>query len=401
MAPSTTSPKPIRPLGRILVWITEDWFVLSHFRPLLRALVDAGADVCVATRDAGRSAEIAALGVRLAHLPVDRAGLDPLREGATAARLAAIVRRERPDVVHLVGMKPIVVGGLALKLAPGCDPRLVLHMIGIGHLAISQAWPVRAVVRPVALRFIAHLLSRPRSWLFTEQEEDLAFLMAGGAAPGPRHTILGGAGVDPAHFAPLPAPGGAIPTVGYVGRMIHSKGVDTLVAACAALARRGVRVRADLYGATDPGNPEALSEATLQRLSTDPDAQVAWHGPIADVRRAWAAADIFVLAARTREGMPRAMLEAAACARPLIVTDVPGCRSFVRDGIEGLVVSPGDAVGLADAIERLAGDPGLRQRMGAAARERVLSGYTEGHVAQGILAGYRALSAIGVAKAAP
>jgi glycosyltransferase involved in cell wall biosynthesis len=401
MAPSPTSPTPAQPLGRVLVWITEDWFVLSHFRPLLRALVAGGADVCVATRDAGRRAEIEALGVRVAHFAVDRANIDPIRETVTAARFASLIRKERPDILHLIGMKPMVVGGLASKLAPGCDPALVLHVIGTGHVAVSQAFTVRKVVRPAALGVIAQLLSRPRSWVFTEQEDDLAFLINGGARPGQRFTILGGAGVDPEHFAPMPPPSGDVPTVGYVGRMIRVKGVDTLVAAFGLLGERGVRVRASLYGACDAGNPDALSEDALAALSADPASQITWHGPIRDVRQAWAGADMFVLATRGGEGMPRAMLEAAACARPLIVTDVPGCRTFVRNGVEGFVVAPGDASGLADAIERLAADPGMRQRMGLAARARVLSGYTERHVEEGILAGYRALSAIGPAKAAP
>lgn len=394
MAPQTTSATPAAPLGRVLVWITEDWFVLSHFRPLLRALVAGGADVCVATRDAGRRGEIEALGVRVAHFPVDRANLDPLRETVTAARLARLIRQERPDILHLIGMKPMVVGGLAMKLAAGCDPGLVLHVIGTGHVAVSQSFTVRRIVRPAALGVIAHLLSRPRSWVFTEQEDDLAFLAGGGARPGPRFTILGGAGVDPDHFAPLPPPDGAVATVGYVGRMIRVKGVDTLVAAFGLLGERGVPVRGDLYGACDAGNPDALREDDLRALSADPASKITWHGPIRDVREAWARADIFVLATRGGEGMPRAMLEAAACARPLIVTNVPGCRTFVRDGVEGLVVPPGDAVALAGAIERLARDPELRRRMGGAARQRVLGGYTERHVADAILAGYRGLAAI-------
>ena len=102
----------------------------------------------------------------------------------------------------------------------------------------------------------------------------------------------------------------------------------------------------------------------------------------------WRHADIFVLPARSREGMPRALLEAAACARPLVVTDVPGCRHFVRDGVEGFIVPPEDADALADALERLARDPELRLRMGEAARLRLLHGFTEAHVKQSLRAAY-------------
>ena len=116
-----------------------------------------------------------------------------------------------------------------------------------------------------------------------------------------------------------------------------------------------------------------------------------WLGHVADVQEVWRHADIFVLPARSREGMPRALLEAAACARPLVVTDVPGCRHFVRDGVEGFIVPPEDAEALADALERLARDPELRLRMGEAARLRLLHGFTEAHVKQSLRAAYASM----------
>ena len=116
-----------------------------------------------------------------------------------------------------------------------------------------------------------------------------------------------------------------------------------------------------------------------------------WLGPVEDVREVWRHADIFVLPARSREGMPRALLEAAASARPLVVTDVPGCRHFVRDGVEGFVVPPEDADALATALERLARDPDLRRRMGEAARLRLLHGFTEAHVKQSLRSAYASM----------
>ncbi len=118
---------------------------------------------------------------------------------------------------------------------------------------------------------------------------------------------------------------------------------------------------------------------------------VHWFGRVDDVRDVWRRADIFVLPARRREGMPRVLLEAAACARPLVVTDVPGCRHFVRDGVEGFVVPPEDAEALANALELLARDPDMRVRMGEAARLRLLQGYTEAQVRTCLLASYTSL----------
>jgi glycosyltransferase involved in cell wall biosynthesis len=386
-----------RPFRRVVLCITEDWFALSHFKPLMAALREVAGEVVLVARSSGREAEVAALGVRFIAFDYRRSALDPFEELRSAHALARIVRAERPDVLHLVAMKPIVAGALAQLAARAGVPHAVVHMTGLGFLAISQNVAVRAIVRPAVLRLIGRLLSRQPSWLLVENPEDLAFLEAGGArAPG-RTTILGGAGVDPVAFGALLPPRNAVPVVGYVGRMIRPKGVDVLIAAGRLLAARGVGVEIALYGARDTGNPEAVEVDTLEALRDGgrrDGAGVRWHGPVADPRTVWARADIFVLPARSREGMPRAMLEAAACGRPLIVTDVPGCRHFVRDGVEGLVVPPEDAPALAAAIARLAGDPALRQRMGLAARARLLDGYTEADVRAAVVAAYGSLAPV-------
>jgi glycosyltransferase involved in cell wall biosynthesis len=150
-----------------------------------------------------------------------------------------------------------------------------------------------------------------------------------------------------------------------------------------------VPIRLELYGDADSDNAEAVALAELSAWCTQCDAR--WFGHVADVREVWRHADVFVLPARSREGMPRALLEAAASARALVVTDVPGCRHFVRDGVEGFVVPPEDPDALAAALERLAHDAGLRRRMGEAARLRLLQGFTEAHVKQSLRAAYAAM----------
>jgi glycosyltransferase involved in cell wall biosynthesis len=145
----------------------------------------------------------------------------------------------------------------------------------------------------------------------------------------------------------------------------------------------------ELYGRSDEGNPDAVPAEAIAQWCAASGAR--WQGHVDDVRQVWKSADFYVLAARGGEGLPRALLEAAACARPLIVTDVPGCRHFVRHGLEGLLVKPDDVGGLADALARLAHDPELRQRMGAAARLRLLHGFTEAHVMQALRAAYVAM----------
>lgn len=373
--------------AKILIAITEDWFALSHFRPLIAKLRQLATEVVVVTNSSGRMAEIEALGARVIAFDFRRSSMHPLRETASALRLARILRTEKPDVVHLIAMKPVVLGGIAAGLAG--VPNTILHLTGLGFLAISPTMHAR-LARSMALAIMRRVMVRNGSWLIVENPEDLAFLEAGGIAPGRRVTTLGGAGIDPEAFAALPAPMTNPPVAAFVGRMIRPKGVDILMAAGDLLQARGVPLAIELHGRSDDGNPEAIPSAVLKSWSDG--ARTRWLGHTSDIGTVWRRAGIFVLPARSREGMPRAMLEAAASARALVVTDVPGCRHFVRDGIQGLIVPPGDAGALADALERLAGDPALQRRLGAAARTRVLESYTVAHVEAGLEQTYRALA---------
>jgi glycosyltransferase involved in cell wall biosynthesis len=370
--------------GKILICVTEDWFALSHFKPLIRALVAIAREVVVVTRSSGRVDEITALGARVTEFDFQRSSVNPAAEWATAGRLAALFRTEQPDAVHLIALKPIVLGGLAALRVN--VPRVGVHMTGLGLLAV-QTSPKAAVVRRIALTVVASLLRRPSTHLFVENRDDLATLRRRAADPGHRVTILGGAGVDPDYFTAQSPPANAIPIAAYVGRMIMTKGVDILLAAQLDVAAQGVPLAIELYGKIDDGNPEAILPDQI--AAWEKAGRARWFGHVTDVRTVWDHADIFVMAPRGGEGLPRALLEAAASGRPLVVTDVPGCREFVRDGVEGFVVPPQNHARLAAALATLAQDAPLRARMGAAARARLLEGFTEAHVMAAIQQAYR------------
>ena len=368
--------------------MTEDWFALSHFKPLIRALVAITREVVVVTRSSGRIDEIAALGARTIEFDFQRSSLNPLSQAVAVRNLARLLRAERPDAVHLIALKPIVLGGLAALRARVAH--VGVHMTGLGLLAV-QTSAKAAIVRRIALTVTGVLLRRPSTHLFVENRDDLAHLRRAAADPGARVTILGGAGVDPEHFVAQPRPGtyGVTdhPIAAYVGRMIMTKGVDIVMAAQGLLAARGVTLGFELYGKIDADNPEAITSEQI--AAWEREGRARWFGHIDDVREVWKRADICVMAPRGGEGLPRALLEAAASARPLVVTDVPGCREFVRNGIEGFVVPPDDPAVLADALQTLLLDKTLRDRMGAAARQRVLDGFTEDHVMAAVQQAYR------------
>jgi len=373
--------KPV--FAKIIVAITEDWFLLSHFRPLVAELRRLAKEVVVVTRASDRIAEVQSLGVRTIELNYNRSSMNPVREAATIRQFTRILRAEKPDVLHLIAMKPIVLGGLAGAVAG--VPHTVVHITGFGYLAVSPKLKSR-MAHASALAIARRVLHRADNWLIAENTDDAALL----ARPETRVTILGGAGIDPEQFPALAPPAAQLPVAAYVGRMIRSKGVDVLMSAAEILTSRGVPLAIELYGRSDDGNPEAVPTSVLTAWSSGPHRR--WLGHTSDVAAVWRRADIFVMPTRGGEGMPRALLEAAASRRPVIVTDVPGCRHFVRNGVEGLVVPPGDAQALANALERMALDAELRIKLGVAARHRVVNGYTEADIRAAVAQTYRSLA---------
>lgn len=369
---------------KICLCITEDWYLKSHYLPLLSALIALSRDVIVLTRVGKHGEELEAMGARVIDFDWNRTSMNPAGEVKTIMRLIKILRREKPDSLHLVAMKPITLGGLAFRVST--VSRVFVHLSGVGFLVVTDALKTN-IIKQMVMRQVSALLSRKDGWLFAQNPDDCTLLARFGARFGQRLTMVGGAGVDPEYFTVLPAPSHPIPRVAYVGRMLWPKGVHVLIEAQQILAKRGVALAVDLYGRIDEGNPQAISRAQLEQWNEM--AHITWHGQISDVRKAWSSADFAVVPSTEREGTPRSMLEAAACGRALIVTDVSGSRHFCSHNIEGLVVPPNDAAALAKAMEMLLVDEPRRTIMGKAARARVLEGYTAEHYQNAVIGAYR------------
>jgi glycosyltransferase involved in cell wall biosynthesis len=201
--------------------------------------------------------------------------------------------------------------------------------------------------------------------------------------------MIKGSGVDCNHFGPLPDPEATTVTVALVSRMLREKGVLDAVAAIRLLRGRGLPIELLLAGPTDPDNRGSLTAEALASLTTNQG--IEWLGAVADVRDVWRRAAIAVLPSTYGEGVPKALLEAAACARPMVASDVPGCREVVRPGDTGLLVPPRDIEGLAGAVAALARDPVRRKAMGCAARALVEREFAEEIVARETLAVYDAV----------
>jgi glycosyltransferase involved in cell wall biosynthesis len=228
------------------------------------------------------------------------------------------------------------------------------------------------------------LFNRATATVLVQNPDDRAAVAALGIAVG-KIARIPGSGVDVDRFAPVPEPVGPL-TVAYVGRLLEDKGLRALLDAHALLAKRGRPLRLLLAGEPDPANPASISPAALREWRTRPDVEFLGH--VADIRTVWAAAHIAVLPSR-REGLPLSLLEAAACGRPLVATDVPGCREIARADVDAILVPVDDAAALAAAIQRLADDPQLRARYGAAARRLAESEFSSDRIGREIVALYR------------
>ena len=348
---------------RVLYVVSEDWYFLSHRLPMARAARQAGFEVHVATNVTDGAAAIAAEGFVLHPVPFARGRLSPGAMVRTIVALRRVQRAVRPAITHHVSLQPAVLGLLA---ALGTPTACVNALTGLGYAFTSETARARAVlvfVKP-ALRW---LLDREGMTTLVQNQDDFAALTALGIAPR-RIAVIPGSGVDTARFQPLPEPPEP-PTVAFVGRLLEDKGIRTVVAAHRLLRAQGINLQLLIAGMPDPANAASVSEAEAAGWNQEPG--IIWRGNVEDIRAVWARAHIAVLPSR-REGLPLSLLEAAACGRPMIATDVPGCRSIVVDGKTGVLVPPNDAEALGSAIARLGGAPDLRARYGAAARRLVV-----------------------------
>jgi glycosyltransferase involved in cell wall biosynthesis len=397
---------------------------VAHCRALVAALHGLAREVVVvmdlsggpASRETGREANGEAsrdaldapdVGSDVGLVDLDCASdwSGPLVKGAEAWRLARVLEAEGPDTVHAIGLKPAALAALALRLTHARSA--VVHLPDLAALQSDTgglAWPYR----PLAARLLAALLGRPSSFLLVGREQDLADLRARGMDPGARFAVLAGAGVDPDVHPVLPPSPSEMPVAAFAGPLDEAGGVVELLQAFERLWARGVRLQLELHGVSDRKQatgllPEALAPhlapdvlAEWTRLSLHPGVRcLPWP---ADAREVWRRAEICVWPAAARQGLPHALLEAAACGRALIVTDGAGGTAFVRNEAEGLIVPAGDVAALGAALERLARDADLRQRMGAAARLRVLHGFTAAHVRQVLRGAYLSLASAAAAR---
>jgi glycosyltransferase involved in cell wall biosynthesis len=367
---------------KLLYLVTEDWYFVSHRLPMARAAKRAGFEVHVATRVTAHGSAIEREGFVLHPLDWERGKLDPLHLASAVMQVRRLYKNVQPWIAHHVALAPTIVGSLA---ASGLNFPCLNALAGMGFAFTSQS-PKARLMRVTLTTLLRRVLRRSYATALVQNPDDRRALEAIGIPVG-KIALIPGSGVDTDALQPFPEPPPPV-TVGFVGRLLHDKGVAALMEAHRLLRERGEDLELLIAGDADPANPACIPEAELAAWKTRE--HVSFLGHVSDVREVWRRAHIAVLPSR-REGLPLSLLEAAACGRPLVATDVPGCRQIARQDVNALLVPPDDPASLADAIARLAANAELRRRFGVAGRQLVEAEFSSARVGGEIVALYRKL----------
>jgi len=356
---------------RIALVANSDWY-LFHFRgDLARELRDRwGAEVLCVSPDGPYRARLQAGGFQWAPLRLCRQGLNPFQELLALQDLTRLYRGFRPDLVHHFTLKPVLYGSLAA--ARTGVPRVVNALAGLGTVFSGTTARGRWLRYPVSLA-LKRVMGRRGSLCILQNPEDAALVQGLLLGRAGLVRLIRGSGVDTARFSPSPHREDAR-VVLFVGRMLKDKGVPEFCAAAALLQARAPQLEFWAVGAVDPGNPGSLSEAELARLGRR-SSNLRFLGHQEAMAELYRKALVLVLPTRYGEGVPRSLLEGAACGLPLIATDHPGCREIVRPGVNGFLVPPGDPGAIAACVLALAADPARRQRLGRESRRIAVEGF--------------------------
>ncbi len=368
---------------KIILVANTDWYLFNFRLSLARRLRSSGIEVVLVSPNGKYVSDILEDGFQWIEWNVGRKTTEPIGELNSVRKLAAIYKSEKPDLVHHFTIKPVLYGSLAARQAN--VPALVNSVTGLGYVFLNQSKQGNAL-RKVVLPLYRLAFGHANLAVIFENSNDQQQFIQMGLISEEKTSVVQGVGVDTERFQPSPEPEG-VPIVLFPARMLLDKGLGTLVEAARFLkSKRAARIV--LVGEPDPGNPATIEKETL--LSWQEEGLVEWWGFQTEMDQIYSQAAVVTLPS-FGEGLPTALIEAAACGRAIVTTDVAGCREVVTDGVNGLLVPPNDPNALANALDRLLADPQLRARMGAAGRERVLAAFGDDFILRQILEIYRRL----------
>ena len=349
---------------KILFVVNVDWFFLSHRLPIAQAALKAGYEVHVAVGITDKLAELQSHGFIIHPLTMARGRSNLKKEFASFCQIIRLFKHIKPDLVHLVTIKPVLFGGIAARITR--VPAVVVAISGLGFIYVARG--ARASLKRFFVGCLYKLaLTRPHLVAIfqnTHDQETLCRLVKGLSE---RSRLIQGSGIDLKIFAATPLPQ-STPVVLMACRLIADKGVWEFVQAARLIRQQGIAARFWLAGAVDPDNPVSLTATDMKAIAQE--AVVELLGQREDMESILPQSHIVVLPSYYGEGLPKILIEAAACARAIITTDMPGCRNAITPNVTGLLVPARDAQALAGAMIELLNTPKRCDDLGKAGRVR-------------------------------
>ncbi len=348
-------------MRRILFIVNVDWFFVSHRLPIALALIKSGVEVHLASRFTTHKAYLEGLGINTHPIVISRGGISLLEEFRSIYSLYVLVKNVNPDLAHLVTIKPVMYGGLVARLL--CVRRVVASISGLGFVFIDQSLKAK-VIRKIAICCYRLGLSTKRVTVIFQNTADRSLFIDKKIVRDSQAVLIPGSGIDLNSFRFTPEPEES-PVVMFLARFLKDKGIVEFVEASSIVKAVFPSARFVLVGNIDSDNPNSISSSDLNswvKLGLVED----W-GYATNVFSAIRQSNLMILPSY-REGLPKSLLEAAACGRAVITSNVPGCRDAIACGETGLLVNPKNAQMLADAIIQLLQDGPLRKEYGVAGR---------------------------------
>jgi len=344
--------------------VSEDWYFCSHRLELAKKAIKDGFEVSLITRVDNHGDIIREAGINLIPLDFNRTKLNLISDVKVLIKICRAYRVIKPDIVHHVALKPVIYGSIAALMSS--RKHIINALGGLGYVFSSSRLKAR-ILRPVVKLLFSLILRRTESCLIVQNRDDFELFANTFKISPSQIKLVRGSGVDSNFYQKLPEPVGKF-TVTLLARMLVDKGVYEFVQAARICKDNGLDIEFLLVGDPDPMNPASISTNILEKWNSEGD--IKWSGFQNDISRIWADSHLSVLPS-FREGLPKSLLESAACGRAIVTSDVPGCREIVIDGYNGLLVPPKNPDALAAAIQQLYHNDTLRKEMGGNGRRLI------------------------------